>query len=172
MQLTRNGLFVIGTLALVSCAQPQDDPANPPRLGQWHDHMMLTSIRLNDRALKEDEVPPQLRKIFDKFNKDDRYCDEPHLRDRGEMQALLNEKFARCELEQLTSEGAHVQVLARCRPSGEQHDVLVTARGNGSLGSNYVTFDVDAIARVTEKTGGNYLLVASGRREITRTGDC
>jgi hypothetical protein len=49
---------------------------------------------------------------------------------------------------------------------------LVTARGNGSLGPNYVTFDVDAIARVTEETGGNYLLVASGRREIIRTGDC
>lgn len=164
--------LMVGMLTIGSCARPQDDPANPPRLGQWQDRTVLTGVRLNDRALREEEIPPELRRIFDSFAKEDHYCGEPHPRDRAEMQALLNDKFRSCEIQKLGAERASIDVLARCRPRGERDDVLITARGSGTFGSNYVRFDIEAIARLTEKTGGNYLLVASGRREITRTGDC
>ena len=166
------GSLVMATLALGSCAPRRDDPSNPPRLGQWHDRTVLTGVRLNDRALKDEEIPAQLRKTLENFAKEDRYCGEPHPRERTELQALLDEKFASCEIEKLSAEGNGIDVLARCRPRGEVENVQITARGRGTLGANYVRLDIEAVARLTEKTGGNYLLVASGRREIIRTGDC
>lgn len=166
------GIIMMGALTLGSCARPQDDPANPPRLGQWRDSTVLTGVRVNDRALKEDEIPPELRSTFAKFAKEDRYCGEPRPRDRAEMQARLNDTFASCEIDQFDSQGAEIALLARCRPRDERNDMLITARGNGTAGPNSVRFDIQAIVRLTEKTGGNYLLVASGRRDITRLGDC
>lgn len=172
MRVTAGEIIIVGALALGGCAPQQDDPSNPPRLGRWEDRTILTGVRLNDRALKDEEIPSEMRQTLAKFAKEDRYCGEPHPRDRAEMQALLDAKFDSCALETFDTQGAEIVVLARCRSRGEQGDVQITARGSGTAGPNSIRFDIDAIARLTEKTGGNYLLVASGRREITRIGDC
>ncbi|WP_176590074.1 hypothetical protein [Sphingobium sp. EM0848] len=166
------GIIIMGALALGGCAPRQDDPSNPPRLGQWHDRTVLTGVRLNDRALKEEEIPPDFRRKLARFDKDDSYCGEPRPRERAEVQALLDEKFDSCEIETFDLNGPEIAVLSRCRPRRVKEDVLMTAKVNGFTGAESIRLDIDAIARLTEKTGGNQLLMISGRRELTRTGDC
>ncbi|PJG48705.1 hypothetical protein CAF53_11010 [Sphingobium sp. LB126] len=161
-----------GMLMLVGCAPRQDDPSNPPRLGQWHDRTILTGVRLNDRALKDEEIPSELRGVIDGFNKEKSVCGEPRLREKSEIQAMLDEKFDDCAMETFDADGSTLSALARCRPHDTGQDIQMTVRVDGRTGAEHLLLDVDGIARLTEKTGGNYVVVVSGRREITRIGDC
>lgn len=170
--MRKSGMIMAGALLLAGCAPRQDDPSNPARLGRWEDRTILTGVRLNDRALKDEEIPPELRRMIAQFNSEKSVCGEPFMREESEMQSMLDEKFDHCAIETFDAGGSNVSALARCRPRDIDQNVQMTVRVDGRIGAEQLRLDVDGIARLTEKTGGNYVVVVSGRREITRVGGC
>ncbi len=133
----------------------------------------MSGITVNDRSVRDEELPPEVKRMKDDFAKSETYCGEPHLRDNQEMTGLLNRRFKNCRIETLDGSVTTVASLAHCDPVEiEGTAIQPSIRLDGTIGADHVLIDLQAIMRMPEKTGNSQIMVVSARRTMNRLGDC
>lgn len=158
---------------LCACMPRTDDPANPPRLGRWHDATMPISVTVDDRGVPDAQLPAALRDRIAALTKTEETCGEPYLRRREEVERFLNQRLRGCRVITLDRDGPAVSGLARCEAMDLGGGPVVPAsRFEGMVGSDRLSLDIRSILRVPEATGGAHMVVIALRRTLRRIGDC
>jgi hypothetical protein len=183
MRLSTMLAAAAGALALGACGGQQDDPANPPQLGDWEISRIATSLRKNGASLAQEERTDVYLDSGISPANTSRDCTEPKLADKEWLALYISRQLDRtCTItEALQSvasgsgkSGASAQGKGICGEAerGDGRPAETSFHYYGDVTPTSFKADVEVSIRSEMAGGGSDTTGMTVKIEGTRKGEC
>jgi hypothetical protein len=177
--LGRTALIAVaaaGSLALGGCGgAAADDPANPPRLGQWTIARKAVNLRRNGSAVSADDHSRVYIGSGASPADDNSLCTEPKLADKEWLAGYIGSQLGRtCRITEASQSGASARGKGECGEGerGDSRPNETSFHYYADVGADSFSANVEVGIRTDLPTGAAELTAMTVKVEGTRTGEC
>ena len=164
-----------GALLLAGCGSEQDDPANPPRLGQWQIDRKAVSLRKNGSTLPRSEYARAFLRSGLNPAHGSSSCTEPKLADQDWLAEQIGNQIGRdCRITEAVQSASSAQGKGICGAGrrGDERPNETSFHYYADVAADGFSASVEATIRTDLPTGASELTAMTVKVEGTRIGEC